>query len=165
MTLSVRGTQSSGPACLHDDSPSSAEQWQVLMALHRTLLYEHHDFFMASQHPLVSESLDPATARSRPAHMRKHGIHAFLELLRPDGRDYMLAFVFLAYWMMALLYETVPYSTDTWIECLRDPARYKMAVGDDREMHAMWGGVAARWYTLASDRHPGLNIALTEPTT
>ena len=27
------------------------EQWQALIALHRTLLREHHDFFLASQHP------------------------------------------------------------------------------------------------------------------
>ncbi|KEF50892.1 uncharacterized protein A1O9_13052, partial [Exophiala aquamarina CBS 119918] len=29
----------------------SNEQWQALIALHRTLLHEHHDFFLASQHP------------------------------------------------------------------------------------------------------------------
>jgi hypothetical protein len=32
-------------------------QWQALIALHRTLLHEHHDFFLASQHP--SASLEP----------------------------------------------------------------------------------------------------------
>jgi hypothetical protein len=26
-------------------------QWQALIALHHTLLHEHHDFFFASQHP------------------------------------------------------------------------------------------------------------------
>lgn len=31
-------------------SPLGAEQWQALIALHRTLLYEHHDFLMVS-HP------------------------------------------------------------------------------------------------------------------
>ena len=29
-------------------SPLGAEQWQALIALHRTLLYEHHDFLMVS---------------------------------------------------------------------------------------------------------------------
>lgn len=33
------------------------EQWQVLIALHRTLLHEHHDFFLASQHPSASPAL------------------------------------------------------------------------------------------------------------
>ncbi|KKA20377.1 hypothetical protein T310_5603, partial [Rasamsonia emersonii CBS 393.64] len=29
-------------------------QWQALIALHRTLLHEHHDFFLASNHPAAS---------------------------------------------------------------------------------------------------------------
>lgn len=32
-------------------------QWQALIALHRTLLHEHHDFFLAIQHPAVSPAL------------------------------------------------------------------------------------------------------------
>lgn len=68
----------------------------------------------------------------------------------------MLAFIYLAYQMMALLYETVPSFTDTWIECLGDLARYRMAIEEEKETHATWGGVAARWYTMASDRHPAI---------
>lgn len=33
------------------------EQWQALIALHITLLHEHHDFFLASQQPSVSPAL------------------------------------------------------------------------------------------------------------
>ena len=149
-------------AALAHDSKSQlgVEQWQALIALHRTLLYEHHDFLMASQHPSATEELKGLALKySMPARMWKHGIHAFLEVLRhrrPDSQDYMLAFVVLSYQMMALLFETVPCFTDTWIECLGDLARYRMAIEDDREMHAVWGGVAARWYTLASDRHPDI---------
>lgn len=68
----------------------------------------------------------------------------------------MLAFIYLAYQMMALLFETVPSFTDTWIECLGDLARYRMAIEEEKEAHATWGGVAARWYTMASDRHPAI---------
>ena len=32
----------------------SAEHWLALITLHRTLMSEHHDFFLASQHPLAS---------------------------------------------------------------------------------------------------------------
>ncbi|UKZ82461.1 hypothetical protein TrVFT333_010250 [Trichoderma virens FT-333] len=41
------------------DSPQQLnnEQWQALIALHRTLLHEHHDFFLASQHPSASPAL------------------------------------------------------------------------------------------------------------
>jgi len=45
---------------------------------------------------------------------------------------------------------------DTWIECLGDLARYRMAIEEDREVHGIWGGVAGRWYCLASDKHPGV---------
>ncbi|KAL6401452.1 Telomerase-binding protein EST1A [Ilyonectria robusta] len=61
------------------------EQWQALIALHRTLLHKHHDFFLASQHPSAS---------------------------------------------MPLLYETVPAFEDTWIYCLGDLGRYRMAIED-----------------------------------
>ncbi|KAI5362473.1 putative tetratricopeptide-like helical domain superfamily, DNA/RNA-binding domain, Est1-type [Septoria linicola] len=141
-------------------SPLGAEQWQALIALHRTLLYEHHDFLMATQHPSATPALRGlANKYSMPARMWKHGIHAFLEVLRhrrPQSQDYMLAFIYLAYQMMALLFETVPSFTDTWIECLGDLARYRMAIEEEKEAHATWGGVAARWYTMASDRHPAI---------
>ena len=42
----------------------------------------------------------------------------------------MLAFIYLAYRMMALLYGTVPAFEDTWIECLSDLGRYRMAIED-----------------------------------
>jgi hypothetical protein len=89
--------------------------------------------------------------------MWKHGIHAFLEVLRhrrPESQEYMLAFIYLAYQMMSLLLETVPNFTDTWIECLGDLARYRMAIEEDCEIHTIWGGVAGRWYAMAADRHP-----------
>jgi hypothetical protein len=82
------------------------EQWQALIALHRTLLHEHHDFFLASQHPSASPSLRKLALRyAMPARMWKHGIHSFLELLRhrlPHSLEHMLTFIYLAYSMMAL---------------------------------------------------------------
>jgi hypothetical protein len=138
----------------------STEQWQALVALHRTLLYEHHDFLMATQHPSANPALiGLAQKYSMPARMWKHGIHAFLEVLRhrrPNSQEYMLAFIYLAYQMMSLLLETVPGFTDTWIECLGDLARYRMAIEEDREIHTVWGGVAGRWYVKAADRHPSI---------
>lgn len=56
--------------------------------------------------------------------------------------------------MMSLLLVTVPGYTHTWIECLGDLARYRMAIEEDRESHTIWGGVARRWYALAADRNP-----------
>ena len=137
----------------------ASDHWQALIALHRTLLHEHHDFFLASQHPSASPALRRLAAKySMPARMWKHGIHSFLELLRrrlPESIDYMLAFIYLAYQMMALLYETVPAFEDTWIECLGDLGRYRMAIEDenprDRET---WAAVARSWYSKAADKNP-----------
>jgi hypothetical protein len=110
-------------------------QWQALIALHRTLLYEHHDFLMATQHPSALEALRaPPSKYDMSARMWKHDIHAFLELLRrgkPESQDYMLSFTYLAYQMIALLAETVPRFVDTWIECLGDLARYRMAIEEE----------------------------------
>lgn len=98
------------------------DQWQSLIALHKQLLHEHHDFFLASQHPSASPALSRLAAKySMPARMWRHGIHAFLEVLRhklPQSLEHMLAFIYIAYSMMALLYETVSTFEDTWIECL-----------------------------------------------
>ena len=68
------------------------DYWQALIALHRTLLHEHHDFFLASQHTSASPALRRLASKySIPARMWKHGIHSFLELLRrqlPESLDY-----------------------------------------------------------------------------
>lgn len=135
------------------------EQWQALIHLHRTLLHEHHDFFLASQHPSASPALSRLAAKySMPARMWRHGIHSFLEVLRhrlPESLDHMLAFVYIAYSMMALLYETVPAFEATWIECLGDLARYRMAIEDDDiRDREIWSGVARFWYGKAADKNP-----------
>lgn len=135
------------------------EQWQALIALHRTLLYEHHDFLSATQHPSARQSLKVlVTKYSMPARMWKHGIHSFLEVLRhrlPESIDYMLQFVYIAYQMMALLYETVGAYRETWIECLGDLARYRMAIEEnDMRDREIWGGTACMWYSKASNDRP-----------
>lgn len=139
----------------------SDEQWQALITLHKTLLHEHHDFFLASQHPSASSALSRLAAKySMPARMWRHGIHAFLEVLRhrlPQSLDHMLAFIYIAYSMMALLYETVPTFEDTWIECLGDLGRYRMAIeNEDPRDRDVWSGVARFWYSKAADKSPNV---------
>lgn len=140
-------------------TPLNDERWQALITLHRCLLHEHHDFFLASQHPSASPALRRLASKyAMPARMWRHGIHSFLELLRhrlPHSLDHMVAFIYLAYSMMALLYETVPAFEDTWIECLGDLARYRMAIedGDTRERET-WAGVGRHWYSNASQKAP-----------
>jgi Est1 DNA/RNA binding domain len=61
----------------------------------------------------------------------------------------------ISYSMMALLYETVPAFEDTWIECLGDLGRYRMAIEDDDiRDREVWTGVARHWYSKASDKAP-----------
>ncbi|KAH6605269.1 telomerase-binding est1a [Trichoderma cornu-damae] len=155
--------------CIEVDNAQSAnkdcpmqlnnEQWQALIALHRTLLHEHHDFFLASQHPSASPALRRLASKyAMPARMWRHGIHSFLELLRhrlPLSLEHMLTFIYIAYSMMALLYETVPAFEDTWIECLGDLGRYRMAIEDDdiRDRET-WTAVSRYWYSKASDKLP-----------
>lgn len=137
----------------------TADRWQALIALHRTLLHEHHDFFLASQHPTQSTALRQLAVKyAMPARMWKHGIHSFLEILRqriPQSLDHMLAFIYLAYQMMALVYDTVPAFEDTWIECLDDLGRYRMAIEDDdiRDQET-WANVSRFWYSEAAKDNP-----------
>lgn len=161
-TKCIHVDKAQAAAALEPESSQSKlapDHWQALIALHRTLLHEHHDFFLASQHPSASPALRRLAAKySMPARMWKHGIHSFLELLRhrlPDSMEYMLAFIYLAYQMMALLYETVPTFEDTWIECLGDLGRYRMAIEDeDLRDREIWAAVARSWYSKAADKNP-----------
>lgn len=66
-----------------------------------------------------------------PTRICRHGIHSFLELLRdrlPFSLEYILRFVYLAYQMIGLLMESVPAFYETWIECLGDLGRYRLAI-------------------------------------
>lgn len=57
--------------------PLNTHQWQALIALHRTLLHEHHDFFLASQHPSASLALRRLASKyAMSARMWRHGIHS-----------------------------------------------------------------------------------------
>ncbi|KAJ5107831.1 DNA/RNA-binding domain E.t1.c1-type [Penicillium angulare] len=139
----------------------SGSQWQALISLHRTLIYEHHDFFLASQHPSASKVLkNLAEKYAMPARMWRFGIHSLLELLRqklPGSLDYMLNFIYIAYSMMTLLLESVVAFRETWIECLGDIARYRMAIEEsdlgDREI---WVGVSRYWYNQGADESPNV---------
>jgi bifunctional DNase/RNase len=85
---------------------------QALIAPHRTLLHEHHEFFLASQTQSAGAALKKlAPEYSMPARMWCHGIHSFLELLRhrsPHSLEHMLTFIYLAYSMMALRKAHIP---------------------------------------------------------
>lgn len=70
--------------------------WQALIALHRTLLYEHHDFLLASQHPSANLELrELVLEHDILARLWHHGVYSFLKILQhhlPASLDFMLAF-------------------------------------------------------------------------
>lgn len=134
-------------------------QWQALIALRRTLLHEHHDFFPACEHPSACQAFRRlASKHLMPARMWRHGIHSFLELLRrklPTTLKHMLTFIYLAYSLVVDLYGTTPTFEETWIECLGDLGRYPMAIDDeDYRDRDIWTSVSQPWYNMASDRAP-----------
>jgi Est1 DNA/RNA binding domain len=92
--------------------------------------------------------------------MWKHGIHEFLEILRhklPHSREFMVQFIYHAYHVVCLLLETVPAFKDTWVECLGDLSRCKMATEDeDLKDKEIWVAVARYWYCQAVDRMPNV---------
>ncbi|KAL3463993.1 hypothetical protein BJX64DRAFT_276178 [Aspergillus heterothallicus] len=139
----------------------SPQHWQQLIAVHRTLLQEHHDFLLASQNPVGDPFLKGLAQKySMPARLWRHGIQALLELLRrrlPGSSEFMLTFIHLAYSTMTLLLETAPAFEDSWIECLGDIARYRMLVeeADFREQE-VWVRIARYWYNEAADKNPGV---------
>jgi hypothetical protein len=142
--------KSQSQADSQEKGPVPTDHWRVLIALHRTLLHEHQDFFLASQNSSESPALQSLAAEyNLTARMWKHGIRSFLELLRhlPASPEFMVPFIYVAYQMMSLLYETVPTVRKTWIECLGDLSRYRMAVEEDSRDREVWARVATFWYS------------------
>jgi len=109
-------------------SSLNVKQLQALIMLHRTLLHEHYDFFLASQHPSASSALKRLAIKyAMPARMWRHGVHSFLNVLRerlPESQEHMDAFIVLAYCFQSLLEETMPAFEEVWIEGKGDLARY-----------------------------------------
>ena len=56
--------------------------------------------------------------------------------------------------MMALLMESVPSFVETWIKCLGDLARYRMAIEVDIRDREIWSGFAKMWYEKAANKSP-----------
>ena len=107
----------------------SPEEYKALVALHRKLMDEHHDFLLASQHPSASAALKRLAEKyNMPARMWRHGIHSFLELLRPrlpESHEHLVLYLYMTYSMLCLLDETVPAFSSILKECRADVARYR----------------------------------------
>jgi hypothetical protein len=93
---------------LHTSLKLCHEQWLALIALRRTMLHEHHDYFLASQHLPTLRLVLGLLIIDLYAFLLDHnktciGLHRYVHV-------------------------------DTWVECLNDLARYCMAI-EDEELH------------------------------
>ncbi|KAH8744718.1 hypothetical protein F5883DRAFT_395132, partial [Diaporthe sp. PMI_573] len=142
----------------HHLSDLNQGQYTALIMLHRTLLQEYYDFFLASQHPSASPALrELAEKYSMPARMWKHGIFTFLEVLRhrlPRSREFMATFTFEAHSILALLDETVPQFRSSWVESKADVARYSWAVCEESDIKERWKYICHEEYSRVLDDDP-----------
>jgi len=125
-------------AAQENDSANTAakyNQWQSLVALHKQLLHDHHDFLLASQYPSSSLALKRLVTRYKmPLRMWRHGIYAPLKFLRKrllDSREHIIAFIYIAYSMLTVFHEITPRFGAIWIKCLSNiikPVYYKHLV-------------------------------------
>ncbi|RPA98981.1 hypothetical protein L873DRAFT_1789914 [Choiromyces venosus 120613-1] len=116
--------------CLHRN------QWESWYRLNQVLLHEHHDFYLAANHPSANAPLRKLAGKySMPARMWRNGICNIQELHRhrlPGSREHMWTFIYTAYNMMALL------ATDN----------------NDIRDRDIWTGIARYWYSKATDKTP-----------
>jgi casein kinase I homolog HRR25 len=133
------------------------EQSQALISAHCKVLDECCDFFFATWHPSSSERLHCLVKPKRvPSRMWHNGIFSLLELLRRRSVYHFLAFLRLAYSMVALIRECVPSNEDyPWTEVLGDLGRCYWGVsGGDADAGKLWAGVAGTWYNKVADENP-----------
>ncbi|RAL02093.1 uncharacterized protein BO80DRAFT_352570 [Aspergillus ibericus CBS 121593] len=149
----------------YEDAPEwstiSQEKYQQLTGIHGMLLEEYHDFFLCSQHPMATSALQRLAEKyNMPARLWRIGVNSLLETLHcrlPESLEHMLSFICYAYSMLTLMLESVPAFKDTWIECLGDLSRYRMALEEsDLRERESWAGIARYWFNQAADRNPNI---------
>jgi hypothetical protein len=146
-------------ATIQEETKFENNHWQAMMSLHRALAHEQFDFFLASLHPSGSPAMKRlADKHSMPARYLEHRIYSFLELMRyrlPESHEFMICFIYDAYRMMTLLYETAPAFKTTWVEYLGNIGRYRMAIEEEEDdVREHWADVARSWYTEAKNDLP-----------
>jgi hypothetical protein len=150
-------------------NPTGQQRWRLLENRYSTHRLQRR-FDHAARERIAAKY-------SMPARMWKHGMHSFLEVCfiklpvskyymlafiylayQTIGSNYhMLAFIYLAYQMMALLHDTVPAIKHTWIECLGDLSRYRMAIREGLNMYReTWASVNRPRCTTADKNNPAV---------
>ena len=115
----------------------SADKYRSLIALHKQLLHEHHDFFLASQHPAASPAVRSLAEKyDMTGRMWRHGIDSFLNTLRKSGpghMDSMLEFIDYADTIISAFMPSYPEMQDQWISIRTSLNKYRKNIADLKE--------------------------------
>ncbi|KAH8655627.1 hypothetical protein BX600DRAFT_385409 [Xylariales sp. PMI_506] len=105
------------------------EQYRALSSLHRALLHEHCDFFLACHHPMATSGLRSLPASyGMPQRFWHCGVVNYIELLRrnmPESEEHLIAFIHLAYPLVSGLSEMIPSFRGFWLKCLNELLCYR----------------------------------------
>ncbi|SPO03788.1 uncharacterized protein DNG_06471 [Cephalotrichum gorgonifer] len=140
----------------------SDEEWHKLVGLHKATLHEFVDFFLAAQHPAISDSraFRGICLKYNMLQRLWQRVQDLLDLMRrrlPASKEYMTGFVSLSFSLFTVLYEHASHFAPIWSECLGDVARFGMAVeAGCPEERAVWVGASRTWYLRTVDLDPGV---------
>lgn len=134
-------------------------EWQGVIALHKSVLDQHAETFLATQNPCdSSDSKGLYRDYSIFWNMWRGQCISITALLRdhlPELKDHVAAFLTHAYEKLSLLHRSVQYSKEVSAEFLGDLAKIGIALDDERpKEHEIWSARAQQWYTLACNLNP-----------
>ena len=109
-------------------SPDNVQK-SLMDQMQNTLLYQHLDFWHASQHIAAGPDLHiEGTSRRMPAHLWEYGITNFLEAFRVGGsnsRAHLSASLELCYKVLFQLMNAAPVVHEEWDRMLQDLPRFE----------------------------------------
>ncbi|KAK9239074.1 hypothetical protein V1525DRAFT_399090 [Lipomyces kononenkoae] len=134
--------------------------WWDLIRLHERLIDEFEEFLFACHLVNATPAIQNLPKKYNiPSRMWKNGVSRLIELLRtflPDSFDSLVSFIYYTYKVLTRLYEFSPSEEETWLECLGDLARCRMAVETNLDDRKIWQEDAFAWYVQCSYLTPGV---------
>jgi hypothetical protein len=132
---------------------------QQLVALHKELLRCYSDLFLCSQHPSASPRSKQSVVQL-PFRMWREAIYLLLRKLDQSklSNDCLVSFLYPAYQMVTLLYETIPAFRKTWMKLLGRLAKWCKAIEDEAYDRGMWDVIASVWESEATNMASTVSI-------
>ncbi|KAJ8099219.1 hypothetical protein POJ06DRAFT_131023 [Lipomyces tetrasporus] len=134
--------------------------WWDLVRLHERLIEEYEEFLFDCHMVNATPAIQNLPKKYKiPSRLWKNGISKLIELLRaflPNSFDLLVSFIYYTYKILTRLYEFIPIEEVTWVECLGDLARCRMAIETNSEDRKIWQEDAIAWYVQCSYLAPGV---------